>query len=289
MMISSFDASKCVDFFESQIERDSPPVDAKELIRNYLLGLEADITLDQCAELAEDYYPAVRDEIERRVNVGLNEHTDFRLELFGEFDDYVRGTSSLDARLSDHENLVRRNRVNVERMHSELRGLDGRQFEFVCREVLRFLDCSSPYVTKSSGDGGIDFIGRLSLTHKTNNRFPFGGPHERLSVWLVGQAKRYSDPIGPSDIRELIGSVELLRSKLVGREMIQFQVSPFDAIVQIFLTTAEFTSGSRDLLSKTGVFSMSGAQLSTFLCDRSFAIGADGAFDLDEFNRRIAA
>ena len=74
--------------------------------------------------------------------------------------------------------------------------------------ILRVIGCQEVFSTPSSHDQGVDAFGYQSLLHPT----PYGVTH---GLTWIAQAKHYqSSQVTTGDVRELVGSRELLLAKV---------------------------------------------------------------------------
>ena len=102
-----------------------------------------------------------------------------------------------------------------------LQNMDPYAFERLAQRLLRESDFSQVVVTKKTGDGGIDGLGRL----KINGIFSFS---------VAFQCKRYKAQVGASDIRDFRGSLTT------------------DIEKGVFITTGTFSKQAREEASKEG-------------------------------------
>ena len=110
-----------------------------------------------------------------------------------------------------------------------------------------------------------------------------------MKVWLVGQAKHYdASQVSTKDIRELVGSVSLARTKTYAGSkdpLARLQMRSCDPVVYLFFTTGRISRDARDLLQKAGVVGMDGGQLAIFLADCGVGLDEEGHFCREEFRR----
>ena len=102
-----------------------------------------------------------------------------------------------------------------------LQNMDPYAFERLAQRLLRESGFSQVDVTKKTGDGGIDGLGRL----KINGIFSFS---------VAFQCKRYKAQVGASDIRDFRGSLTT------------------DIEKGVFITTGTFSKQAREEASKEG-------------------------------------
>ena len=101
--------------------------------------------------------------------------------------------------------------------------------------------------------------------------YSLGGPDRRMSVWLVGQAKRYKAvQVATPDLRELIGSVQLARTRTFvggGTSLEELRLLPCDPIFYLFFTTGSISADGWQLLEKSGMIGLDGEMVAAFLAD----------------------
>ncbi|WP_171210285.1 MULTISPECIES: restriction endonuclease [unclassified Ruegeria] len=97
----------------------------------------------------------------------------------------------------------------------EFEAINPNDFEWLCGRTLSLFQVEEEFVTRSSADQGIDFLGRVPVGEILKPAVIDPGPEQHFKVWLVGQAKHYqATQVSTKDIRELVGSVALAKSKV---------------------------------------------------------------------------
>jgi restriction endonuclease Mrr len=84
--------------------------------------------------------------------------------------------------------------------------------------------------------------------------------------------------LSTKDIRELVGSVALAKSKVFAGKtdpLSGLQMRVCDPVVYLFFSTGTITRDARDLLTKAGVVAMDGLQLAMFLADHGVGLAYD--------------
>lgn len=142
------------------------------------------------------------------------------------------------------------------------------------------------FVSRRSADQGVDFFGRVPFGEIMKPSAIGSGAERQLKLWLVGQAKNYSaSQVSTKDIRELVGSVNLARSKTYAGSidpLSKLEMRTCDPVFFLFFTTGKLSKDAWSLLSKSGVVAMDGAQLAVFLADHGVGV-VNGRFDEVEF------
>ncbi|WP_120078125.1 restriction endonuclease [Aurantiacibacter odishensis] len=174
----------------------------------------------------------------------------------------------------------KRQRSNALPMLQTVQDLSPREFEFLCGVILAKLGVEEPFISPSSNDQGVDFFGKAAFGDLVKKTVLPDAVEENLKIWIVGQAKRKNDTkVGTSDLRELVGSVELARSKIYSSdsEVLEgLSLRLCDPVFSIIVCSGRFTKGSETLLGKAGIIGLDGIQLCQFLSDHGVGNGDDG-------------
>ncbi len=260
-----------------------------DVVAEHIVLLGHTENMDEALEMAEPLLDDVRSLVARHQYEAEGDGIAWALELFGSDDEYLRGSSSTDISLTDDEQRARACRAHTTAIHRELVRLTPQEFEVACTSILKMMGCREPHTSPIGNDGGIDFYGLLDLKGRLDNASPYGGFDARVGVWLVGQAKHYpTRPIQTAHLRELVGSVELARTGGAIHSWKGLRLRPFDPVVQLIFTTGHFSSGSAKLLEQSGLGSMNGMQLATFLADGAVGISPqDWSFDATVFRQSL--
>lgn len=198
--------------------------------------------------------------------------------------DHLQGSSFIQVDDSEDIQKAKERRLNYDSFEAFLKNLTWDQFEACCRGILAELGCSDPKLTSLSNDQGIDFFGRLSLRERLGNQSILPSLDSMLDVWMVGQAKHYQKTqVSTPDLRELVGSVQLARSKTYsdgGAALEGLDLRVCDPVFYLFFTTGTISRDGYKLLDASGMISMNGAQVAAFLADNDIGV-LDGSFDED--------
>lgn len=201
-------------------------------------------------------------------------------------DDYICGSCFVEPNDSLALASSKSSRANTLSYKSAIEKLTPSMIEILGRKVLSLWGCHNPSVTKHSNDQGIDFHGKIPLGELLKESMLPISAEEKMSAWIVGQAKHYtSTDVGTSDLRELVGSVQLLRGKAFStgsHELGHIGVRICDPVICFLLTTGRLTKGSAKLLESSGVIALSGTQIAMVLADHKVA-ETDGNFDAEKF------
>lgn len=204
--------------------------------------------------------------------------------------DYVQGYCYSEP--SDTADVVqsKQNRANTIEIYEHCQGIKDRDFELLSGKILDLLKVEKSVVSQRSSDQGVDFFGRMHLGEMLKSGFLHIGAEKNLYVWLVGQAKHYPDSrVSTNEIRELVGSVELAKSKVfAGRQdpLEELHARFCDPVIYLFFTTGRFTRDSKELMARAGIISFTGLQIAQFLADRGVGL-TGGLFDSVSFNRWV--
>jgi len=140
----------------------------------------------------------------------------------------------------------------------QLNKIRPREFEMLAAIILQVLGCKEVYATPESHDQGIDAFGLLDIVQET----PYGVIH-RLT-WIA-QAKHYrASVIATADVRELIGSRELLIARVfstVDERYEELRLRPYAPTAVALITTEEIPRTVRRLAERSGVFVFAASDL----------------------------
>jgi hypothetical protein len=267
---------------------EAPPAPLVEVIVT-IIGRQGWATSDaEACEKAEAWQRAtlqhLRGEIDALQKVGRPPKI-----CFNSSSDYmVQGACYIERKDPEDLREKKRRRSRSEDYNRVLRTLNPNQFETLCGKLIGLLGVQNPNVTRSCADEGIDFYGRLSLGSIFFPKDLTPTIQRQLSIWLVGQAKRYvSLQSGTSEIRDLVGAITLGRANAIGSLDSPFPdltIRVGDPVFALFLTTGTISSNAWRLLQRSGVIGMDGEMIAAFLADREAGIGAS-SFDSDAFCR----
>ena len=156
---------------------------------------------------------------------------------------------------SPEECLVESESVNWrEQINDRLRHLEPYAFERLAQRLLRECGFSDVQVTKRSGDGGIDGIGKLRI----QGIFSFN---------VAFQCKRYKGQVGAPAIRDFRGSLGTNIEK------------------GVLITTGAFTKAAKDEASSEGkrlIDLMDGEELINKLAEYGIGLNEVKSYEIDE-------
>ena len=237
-------------------------------------------------ELAEVWVPKVKSRLNQMIEAA-KEHAKFlRVTLNSTNDDYVQGSCFVEPVDDATIAHAKRKRAKLLRYVDEFEAINPNEFERLCGRTLSLFQVEEEFVTRSSADQGIDFFGRVPVGEILKPAVIEPGPDQFFKVWLVGQAKHYqATQVSTKDIRELVGSVALAKSKVFAGKtdpLSSLEMRICDPVVYLFFSTGTITRDARDLLTKAGVVAMDGLQLAMFLADHGVGLESD-EFSKDVF------
>ena len=167
-----------------------------------------------------------------------------------------------------------------------LRALDPDDFEALCAGILSLLGVDDPKITRRSADEGIDFYGCLDIGKMLLAGDKLPSVEKQLSVWLIGQAKRYDKATASTfHVRELVGSIELAKGRAfsgVGENYDNLRIRVCDPVFYLFFSTGHITAPTWKLVTKSGVIAMDAHMLAWFLAGHEIGY-RHGQLDKDEF------
>jgi len=152
-----------------------------------------------------------------------------------------------------------------------IRGLEPSAFEHFCSRILDLLDAEETFKTQDSKDEGIDFLGWLCIPETFTSVEFIPSFRKDFRMLVLGQAKRYKpeNPIGVSQIRELIGTVAAFHHDQLAPWESRLKVSSFSLmspILPLMMTTGRISQDARLLARKCGVIARDGAEIALFIC-----------------------
>lgn len=139
-----------------------------------------------------------------------------------------------------------------------LHSIAAAEFEKLSAIVLGVIGCSEVFFTPQSHDQGVDAFGYQNVI----DPIPYGATHH--ITWIV-QAKHYAaSSVNTGDVRELVGSKELLVSKVfstVDQRYKQLTLRPYAPTAIVLVTTEEIPSTVRRLAEGAGIFVLAASDL----------------------------
>ena len=238
-------------------------------------------------EKAEQWESAYLTILRRELSSANRQSRPTRFVFNSSSNDMIQGACFIEPIDTPDIMAAKQSRLNYLLQLGWLRDLDPTDFEFACRGILRLMGASDARVTRQSGDQGIDFFGKLNLQGRLERVYALGSIDRNLSIWLVGQAKRYkSVQVATPDLRELVGSVQLARTSTyagTGSGLDDLKIRPCDPVFYLFFTTGSISRDGWELLDKTGVIALDGEMVAAFLADNDVA-AIDGKFSEAEFS-----
>lgn len=221
-------------------------------------------TVDLVREIAKSSFAP--DLIEEFVASRLDAFQD---ALVGEFNERFRDSRPVRFQIADPKGVgavVRGYRpapvLAAVRFQNALNGLSANEFEKLSAIILKRLGCSDVFFTPTSHDQGVDAFGYKTLVT------PVGLEVTHKLVWIA-QAKHYkSTAVSTGDLRELVGSKELVVAKVfstVDKKYTELELRPYAPSALILVTSEEIPSSVRRLAVRAGIFVYSAFDLRPLL------------------------
>lgn len=204
------------------------------------------------------------------------------LEICGSFRSRVGGSGKPHPSDDEKVQLAKRGRRNVAQILESMRALSAGEFEAFGSALVKSLGASVSAKTQQTGDQGIDFVGVARLGDLLEHpKSIFRLAHD-MQIDFIGQAKHYPNrTIQPATVRELVGSLELARSRHFSSDKFRFiedlSLRSFSPVFAILITTGKVSAGAREVADKSGIVIRSGEQVATYLAD--LGVGIDQATD----------
>jgi Restriction endonuclease len=218
------------------------------------------LTQDVVREVALEVYS------QEKVDEFIDDHlTKFQATLVEEFNQRLSDKRPLRFQIVDDAGIGKTVAGNRQkklareiRFQNSLHRTSDADFEKLAAIVLRVLGCQEVFSTPSSHDQGVDAFGYQSLVHPT----PYGVTH---GLTWVAQAKHYkATQVTTGDVRELVGSKELLVAKVfstVDERYKELRLRSYAPIAVALITTEEIPTTVRRLADGAGVFVFASSDL----------------------------
>lgn len=270
----------------STIRLDSPPRPIVEYIVDISLSESWFPNLAVAHEKAEYWSEDVLTRLTNELNLLLEMGRPPRYSFNTSSSYMVQGFCFIEPNDSPELRESKLRRLRSDDYFNAMVDLSSNDFELLCGKVIELIGVDNPVVTRTTADEGIDFYGQLSLGSMFYPRDLSPTIQKQLSIWMVGQAKRYVlTQSGTKEIRELVGSVILARSNAFGSlssPFRDFDLRPSDPVFSILITTGSISANAVRLLNRSGVIGMDGEMLAAFLADRRAGI-EDNHFSQEAF------
>ena len=238
-------------------------------------------------ELAERWLRRFVQLLKSKVAVDAGNAKVSKFEFNSANDAFLQGSCFVEPSNTSEVADAKRRRSNNVHYLEAFGTLSNIQFEKLCARIIGLWRVEKEFYTRASADQGIDFFGQMPFGELIHPSAIGPGAEKQMKVWLVGQAKNYNaSQVSTKDIRELVGSVNLAKSKAYAGSkdpLAQLQMRSCDPVFFLFFTTGDISRDARDLLQKAGVVAMDGNQLAIFLADNGIGVDENGIFCIDEF------
>jgi hypothetical protein len=269
----------------------TPPIPASTVLADICMSEGWFVNQSQAEEQSEKWLAQFLSRLRSHLSAANEFGRGSRFAFNSSSDDLLQGACYAEPSDLPEVREAKLRRANYATHQGWMRNLTPQQFEATCRGVLVEMGATSTHLTPRSGDQGIDFFGRLSFYGRLAQIYSLPGIDRRLSVWLVGQAKHYpTTRVATPDIRELVGSIELAKTKtFVGHvgSLEELEIAPCDPIFYLFFTTGLISRDGWTLLRRSGVIGMDGEMVATFLADSGVGL-IEGKYDAIALNDWLA-
>ena len=214
---------------------------------------------DQCERLLRKHLPDINEleicEILEEIEHKVKSH------LRREIAQCRENGVSPQYEFSEIDNVLYRARdIRADEIKSEIKNIDWREFEYLCKHVLEINGIEEVGVTRKVKEGGIDFYGLLRM-----HKFAQGILLRDLEIRIIGQARHRSTSvkIGETEIKALIQQfADFERGKGRGKKAIPEWFRNLKApIVCMVITNSEFTKDACDAAKEEGIIVKNGDQI----------------------------
>ncbi|MXN64769.1 hypothetical protein GR183_07610 [Stappia sp. GBMRC 2046] len=269
-----------------------PPRLVVEVLQEIIIQESWHSASETPGELAERWHKNFKNRISAAIHTARTESRFLQYELSFANDDYIQGSCFVEPGDDAIIASAKERRANTFEFISEFSTLTPNEFEILSGRVLSLFNVEKGYVTRVSADQGIDFFGRVPFGELLKPSAITPGAEKQLKIWMVGQSKHYqATQVSTKDIRELVGSVSLAKSKVYAGSkdpLSDLQMRTCDPVFFLFFTTGDISRDAMDLLSKSGVIAMNGEQLAMFLADHGVGL-VENRFDARTFRSWLVA
>ena len=225
-------------------------VDLKKEIYEYDKSYSLNLLNEESDYLISALKRNLRNHIESRKNKG----SQAKFEFSTSDDDFIIGIANIYPKFSVFPDFYR-----------YMKSMSDGDFEKFSANYIKMHFSDFSFVTRRSGDGGIDFIGSGTFKKLQNFAGTFVDlKNKNIGFRIVGQSKRYDpkNPIGPKEIREFLGSVRILQEAAnpnkvnawLGETKVLNMIKLAEPFIYIFLTTSYYSDDACDLSDKLGIY-----------------------------------
>lgn len=229
--------NQCISYFLSHYDPRSPKKNTKDVVKRFL---SSDFSAERVGEFLDIRLPLLKSTLVEEFNSRLIDGRPLRFEIAdsGAVGDQIRGFRGSP---SMREHLFQ----------DSLGGIEPAEFELLAAVILRRLGCYEVYSTPQSHDQGVDAFGHCRFAPET----PYGVNH---NLTWIAQAKHYrSTRVSTGDVRELVGSRELLLAKAfstVDERYRELTLRKYAPTAVALITAEEIPTTVRRLAENAGVY-----------------------------------
>jgi hypothetical protein len=268
-----------------------PPTDLRIVIASAIKKLR--LNVDDAEEHAHSNEQKIFERLDQIIENAKRAKIYCHVQFSTSDKSLIQGSLYSSSTEDDGVKLEKKRRACAPKILESVRSLSDTDFEFLCGLALKCLAVDRPFVSKQSGDQGVDFFGKADFARFVKGTSQLETVTGELSIWLVGQAKRYNKTkVTTSALRELVGSLELVRARAFadnGEALRHLQVRVCEPTFLLLVTSGVFTSGSHELLKNAGIIGYDGERLSLLLADHGIGLDDDHEFDEKILKAQIAA
>lgn len=213
------------------------------LLRSFSEELVAEFIDEQLSELQADLV----EEVNTRYAAGLP----LRFQIVD--------SAGVGSKVSGNSNKDSKANIAFQEI---LHALSPEEFEGLAAVVLKILGCSEVFATPHSHDQGVDAFGYQNVIAD----IPHGVIHHL--TWIA-QAKHYkSNAVSTNEIRELVGTKELLLAKAfstIDKKYAELRLLNYAPAAIVLITTEEIPATVRRLAQNSGAFVLAASDLRQLL------------------------
>lgn len=259
---------------------DASPRAAVEVITEIIVTEGWCKSSSEAREKAEIWEKAVLERLRHQLNALLEIGKPARFAFNTSSEYMIQGACFIEPKDSEELKDKKKRRFKFSDYYKAISTLTPHQFELLCGKLIGLIGVEKPIVTRTSADEGIDFYGKLGFGSIFFPQDLSPTIQNQLSIWLVGQAKRYqATQSGTPEIRDLAGAIMLGRAGAfgsIGSPMIDLNIRVADPVFALFITTGTLSANGWRLLQRSGIIGMDGEMLAAFLADRGVVKSPSG-------------
>ena len=230
-------ANLCLSHFLCQFDPKSKKRKTRDVIQEIALQAYSREKVDEFLESSLSQFQKI---LVEEFNARYSNHLPLRFQ--------ISDTAGLGILVEGYRPQKQAKEINFQ---DALHDISAAEFEKLAAIILKVIGCKEVFFTPASHDQGVDAFGYQDIVSPT----PYGTIHHL--TWIA-QAKHYlASHVTTGDVRELVGSKELLLAKAfssVDERYKELRLKRYAPTAIALITTEEIPSTVRRLAEAAGVF-----------------------------------